>query len=64
MLKMVNGMKKRVKDKPLYWIGIWIALGAAIGIPIGNIPIGVGLGTCIGFFFFLTSFLRNKSKVS
>jgi len=51
-------MKKRVKENPLLWIPIWIALGAAIGVPINNITIGVGIGNGIGFFLFLISYFK------
>lgn len=54
-------MRIKVKEKPLRWIAIWIPLGAAIGIPFENIPVGIGLGTGIGFFLFFISYLR-KSK--
>jgi hypothetical protein len=53
-------MKLKVKEKPLRWIAIWIPIGASIGIPIENLPIGVGLGTGIGFFLFFISYRRNK----
>jgi len=55
-------MKKRIKENPIFWIPIWIALGSGIGVPIENIPIGVGIGTCIGFFVFLINTIRNKKK--
>ena len=55
-------MKKRVKENPIRWIPIWIALGAGIGVPMENIPIGIGIGTCIGFSFFLINNIRNKKK--
>jgi len=56
-------MKKRFREKPLLWIPIWIALGAGIGVPMNSIPIGVGIGTIIGFLFFLIITFRYKKKV-
>jgi uncharacterized protein (DUF58 family) len=56
-------MKKRFKEKPLLWIPIWMALGSGIGVPINSIPIGVGLGTMIGFLFFLIITVRYKKKI-
>ena len=64
MLEMVIHMKKRVKEKPLRWIAIWIALGAAIGVPMENIPLGVGMGVCKGFLLFLIHGFRNNKKLS
>ena len=55
-------MKKQIKESPVHWIPIWIALGAGIGVPFNNIAIGVGLGTGIGFFFFLVNDIKNKKK--
>jgi len=56
-------MKKRFKEKPQLWIPIWMALGAGLGVPINNIPIGVGFGTIIGFLFFIINNYRFKKKV-
>ena len=53
-------MRKRIEEKPIRWVPIWIALGAAIGVPFNNIPIGVGFGTGIGFFLFIVLSFRNK----
>lgn len=55
-------MKKLVKEKPLRWIAIWIALGGGIGVPLNNIAIGVGIGSMIGFSFFLIENFKNKKK--
>jgi hypothetical protein len=57
-------MKKIVKEKPQAWIGIWVALGAALGVPIENIPVGVGLGACIGLLFFFMFYLKNKKNIN
>ena len=56
----MNDLKIIVKKKPQSWIGIWIALVAGIGVPMENIPYGVGIGFAIGFLFFLIfRFKRN-----
>jgi|GEM_PF-2434239 hypothetical protein len=57
-------MKKRIKEDPILWIPIWIALGAGIGVPFDNIPIGVGFGTCIGFILFLIFNFKINKKIS
>ena len=48
--------------KPQSLIGIWIALGAALGVPIGNIPLSVGIGACIGFLLLLFFYRGNLKK--
>ena len=57
-------MKKRFKEKPIRWIPIWMAIGAGIGVPLNNIPIGVGFGTCIGFMLFLIHNSKNNKEIS
>lgn len=57
-------MKKRIKEDPILWVPIWIALGAGIGVPLDNIPIGVGFGTCIGFILFLIFNFKINKKIS
>ena len=56
-------MTKRVNEKPLRWLAIWVAIGAALGVPFENIPLGIGLGTGIGAIFVLTSYLRTKNNI-
>jgi len=56
-------MNKRINKKPIRWIPIWIAIGAGIGVPFNNIPIGVGFGTAIGFFLFVILSFRNKKII-
>lgn len=55
-------VNKRVTEKPLRWIGIWIAIGGALGVPFENIPLGIGIGTGIGVIFVLISYLKTKYK--
>ena len=55
-------MKKRFKEKPIRWIPIWIAIGGGIGVPMDNIPIGIGFGKGIGSIFFLIFSIKNKKK--
>ena len=36
------------QDKPAAWLGIGVALGAGIGVAMGNIALGVSIGLAIG----------------
>ena len=55
-------MKKRFIELPILFIPIWICLGAAIGVPMENISIGVGFGSFIGIGLFLKFQYKNKKN--
>ena len=40
-------MTKR-KKKPGHWIGFGVAIGAGMGVALGNIALGMGVGVALG----------------
>jgi F0F1-type ATP synthase membrane subunit c/vacuolar-type H+-ATPase subunit K len=49
-------------NDPAVWMGVGIALGAAIGIALGNLALGMGIGIALGGA--MIAYQRNKDKQS
>lgn len=43
-------------------LGMWIAIGAGIGVALGNIGAGVGIGVALGAAFAALAAYNQKSK--
>lgn len=63
---MSNEQKDPQAQKPPVQIGLWLVLGAGIGVSLGilfdNLAVGISMGAALGLIFGAALSLKNKKE--